>query len=288
MAQRSRGETSRSAASAQVALLSRKKANKPKVRATPGGSHPEAKKLESLQALHAANCKRLQQAGLNDVFAGQVPVAEHVARASTEEERIRKLAAAGTITAASMWHHTGEVCINGPQVFPAMRIASEAKQSAADSEMAEKLKEYTELKTAAKTVLSIHGIHRSATAGMALSELSSVVKFVHSHNGQRGSSNMNSKHKCVSYLEGQATWWTELVDIATSHRLRRPFDLQLQFQLQFQLQLQLQLQFQRSDRAHVAPADGRCADAGRFGGFLRAHPRTRGASCFASRGHLVI
>ena len=65
-----------------------------------------------------------------------------------------------------------------------MRIASEAKQSAVDSDMAEKHKEYTELKAAAKTVLSIHGIHRSATAGMALSELSSVVKFVHSHSIQ--------------------------------------------------------------------------------------------------------
>ena len=104
--------------------MSRKKANTPKVRATAGGSHHEAKKLESLQALHAANRKRLQEAGLNDVFAGEVPVAEHVARASTGEKRIRKLAATGAITAASMWHHTGAVCINGPQIFAAMRIAS--------------------------------------------------------------------------------------------------------------------------------------------------------------------
>ncbi len=40
--------------------------------------------------------------------------AENVSRASTEKERIRKLAASGTITVASMWHHTGAVCINGP------------------------------------------------------------------------------------------------------------------------------------------------------------------------------
>ncbi len=73
------------------------KANKSKLRATEGESHPEAKKLKSLQVLHAANRKRLQQAGLSDVFGGEVPVAANVARARTEVERIRKLAARGPL-----------------------------------------------------------------------------------------------------------------------------------------------------------------------------------------------
>ncbi len=59
-----------------------------------------------------------------------------------------------------------------------MRIASEKKQFAADSEITERPKDYAEFKAAAMTALSTNGIHPSATAGMALPELnSSQVKY---------------------------------------------------------------------------------------------------------------
>jgi hypothetical protein len=69
----------------------------PKVRPVAGGQGPVAGELEALAATHKKNQAALAEAGYSNISAVSVLARTHVARPSTDEDRISELVQLGTI-----------------------------------------------------------------------------------------------------------------------------------------------------------------------------------------------
>jgi len=86
-----------------------------------GGQGPEAGKLEALAATHKQNQAALVKAGFNNTFAASISTHTHVARPSTDEEKIAELIQLGTINSKNLWVVCGATVFNSEVVMKARR-----------------------------------------------------------------------------------------------------------------------------------------------------------------------
>ena len=174
-----------------------------------GGQGPEAGKLEALAATHKQNQAALVKAGFNNTFAASVPTYTHVARPSTDEEKIAELIRLGTINSKNLWVVCGATVFNSEVVMKAQAaILAKADSDAAASADAAAL-EFMQAEVAAAAAKERRGDKGDST--MSGADLAAAVKFVHLKKSMKGWSSYSTVKKRVQFLEALSPAWTELV-----------------------------------------------------------------------------
>ncbi len=175
------------------------------MRSVAGGSGPDAEKYAALQDRHDLNCDAVSLLGLRNTFAASVPQHTHVARPSSEEEKLRALVATGKVSASSLWQTVGAVAITSTVVFAAQAQLLEVKEL--------KAREVEEAEAAAQaaTIAAAVGVRDRRgdlpDSDMGLQDLKVAVKFAHVERKLTGASKISTKAACLEYLANLNPPW---------------------------------------------------------------------------------
>lgn len=180
-----------------------------KVRSVIGGQGPEAAALAALQVEHDKNCDDVIAAGFINTFTSNLPTHSHVGRPSTEEEQIKALVKAGSITASSLWRVVGATPYNAEVVFKAQAAIIAAQDLIVAEKESKDACDMAEAEVAAKAALSRRGSREDKD--LTLPDLKAIVKFVHLKRGEAGFSKFSTKPLCVGFISNMASPWADML-----------------------------------------------------------------------------
>ena len=183
-----------------AAPLTRAGLEQKKVRHEPTEGDPEADKLTTLAAQHAANTAALAAHGAGaSVFAAALPRRELIERPTGEAAQLAALVESG-VTHTSVWHTCGAKALNCDLVLAAEAVKTAGERAVAEAAGSAQQSSLSLLRDEALAAETQRDHDSKDYEELPLDTLKKIVKCLFQLNGKPGFSKLKTKSELVEYL----------------------------------------------------------------------------------------